>query len=42
VLHAGDLVLDATARTVARAGDAIESTRRELDLLEFPMRRRIR
>src|ERR1700704_777648 len=32
VLHAGDLVLDATARTVARAGDPIELTRREFDL----------
>jgi two-component system response regulator MprA len=38
VLHAGDLVLHATARTVARAGDPIELTRREFDLLEFLMR----
>jgi DNA-binding response OmpR family regulator len=38
VLHAGDLVLDAVARTVARAGVAIELTRREFDLLEFLMR----
>jgi two-component system response regulator MprA len=38
VLHAGDLVLDATARTVARGGEPIELTRREFDLLEFMMR----
>jgi DNA-binding response OmpR family regulator len=38
VLRVGDLVLDATARTVARAGEAIELTRREFDLLEFMMR----
>jgi two-component system response regulator MprA len=38
VLRVGDLVLDVTARTVARAGEAIELTRREFDLLEFMMR----
>jgi two-component system response regulator MprA len=38
VLHAGDLVLDAAARTVARGGEPIELTRREFDLLEFMMR----
>jgi DNA-binding response OmpR family regulator len=37
-LRVGDLVLDASARTVARAGEAIELTRREFDLLEFMMR----
>jgi two-component system response regulator MprA len=38
VLRADDLVLDAVARTVARAGVPIELTRREFDLLEFLMR----
>jgi two-component system response regulator MprA len=38
VLRAGDLVLDAAARTVARAGEPITLTRREFDLLEFLMR----
>jgi two-component system response regulator MprA len=38
VLHAGDVVLDAMARTVTRAGEAIELTRREFDLLEFLLR----
>jgi two-component system response regulator MprA len=38
VLRVGDLVLDVMARTVARAGEAIELTRREFDLLEFMMR----
>jgi DNA-binding response OmpR family regulator len=37
-LRAGDLLLDATGRTVARAGTAIELTRREFDLLDFMMR----
>jgi DNA-binding response OmpR family regulator len=38
VLQVADLVLDATARTVVRAGAAIDLTRREFDLLEFMMR----
>jgi two-component system response regulator MprA len=38
LLRAGDVVLDATARTVTGAGQPIELTRREFDLLEFLMR----
>jgi two-component system response regulator MprA len=38
VLRAGALVLDAAARTVASAGQAIELTRREFDLLECLLR----
>jgi two-component system response regulator MprA len=37
-LRAGDLVLDATARTVTRSGQPVDLTRREFDLLEFLMR----
>ena len=37
-LRAGDLVLDAAARTVARGGEPIELTRREFDLLECLLR----
>lgn len=39
VLAAGDLVLDPAAKTVARAGTAIELTAREFAVLEFLMRR---
>jgi two-component system response regulator MprA len=39
-LRTGDLVLDAAARTVTRAGRPIELTRREFDLLEYLLRRR--
>jgi two-component system response regulator MprA len=38
VLRAGDLVLDGGARTVATAGQSIELTRREFDLLECLLR----
>jgi two-component system response regulator MprA len=38
LLRAGDIVLDASARTVSRAGAPVELTRREFDLLEFLMR----
>ena len=34
VLRAGDLVLDAAARTVTRRGEPVRLTRREFDLLE--------
>jgi two-component system, OmpR family, response regulator MprA len=37
-LRAGDLVLDATARTVTRGDEPIALTRREFDLLECLMR----
>jgi two-component system OmpR family response regulator len=37
-LRAGDLVLDATARTVIRGDEPIALTRREFDLLEFLLR----
>lgn len=36
---AGDLVIDPAARTVARAGQTIELTARQFDVLEFLMRR---
>jgi DNA-binding response OmpR family regulator len=38
VLAVGDLVLDPAARTVARAGEPVELTGRELALLEYLMR----
>jgi two-component system response regulator MprA len=38
VLRAGDIVLDGGARTVATAGQSIELTRREFDLLECLLR----
>jgi two-component system, OmpR family, response regulator MprA len=37
-LRIGELVLDAAAHTVARAGEPVELTRREFDLLELFMR----
>jgi DNA-binding response OmpR family regulator len=37
-LRAGDLVLDAAARTVARGDEAVSLTRREFDLLECLLR----
>ncbi len=41
-LRAGPLVLDAAARTVVCAGQPVELTRREFDLLEFFMRHKER
>ena len=38
VLRAGDLVLDVAARTVTRAGEPVNLTRREFDLLECFLR----
>ena len=38
VLRAGDLVLDAAARTVTRGGERLALTRREFDLLECLLR----
>ena len=38
VLRAGDLVLDAAARTATRRGEPVRLTRREFDLLECLMR----
>ena len=38
VLTAGDIVLDPSARTVTRGGEAVQLTVRELSLLEYLMR----
>jgi DNA-binding response OmpR family regulator len=38
LLSAGEVVLDALARTVTLAGEPVELTRREFDLLEFLLR----